>query len=304
MRKQPLFSCQTITPALFAGVFAMRDPQGHKGTFGSVAILGGAAGMTGAALLAGRSALKSGAGRVYVCLTQDQPELSIDIGQPELMLRSVDETLAMASQIGAWGAGCGLGQQDNAIDWLRTLFRVRQGKPMVLDADALNALARGDAAPIWGSGKVVLTPHPTEAARLLNTSTDRIQTDRIENARRLAAQYQAWVVLKGHGTVVANPEGECFINPTGCVALATAGTGDVLTGLIASLLAQGHDIRTAVCGAVWLHGAAGQWMTTQLGGPVGVTATEVIDAIRHLRNNRERVQQLHNATLSTHPDVP
>ena len=270
----------------------MRDPQGHKGTFGSVAILGGAAGMTGAALLAGRSALKSGAGRVYVCLAQDQPELSIDIGQPELMLRSVDETLAMTSQIGAWGVGCGLGQQENAIAWLRTLFRLRQDKPMVLDADALNALARGDAAPIWGSGKVILTPHPTEAARLLNTSTQVVQRDRIESARRLAAQYQAWVVLKGHGTLIANLEGECFINPTGSVALATAGTGDVLTGLIASLLAQGHDVQCAVCAAVWLHGAAGQWMTTKLGGPVGVTATEIIDAIRLLRNNRDLVDQL------------
>ena len=298
MLKHPAASCQTITPALFSGIFAMRDPQGHKGTFGSVGILGGATGMTGAALLAGRSALKSGAGRVYVCLTQDSPDLSIDIGQPELMLRSVDETLAMASQIGAWGVGCGLGQQDNAIAWLRTLFRVRQNKPMVLDADALNALARGDAAPIWGSGTVILTPHPTEAARLLTTTTDLVQRDRIESARRLASQYQAWAVLKGHGTVVANPEGEFFINPTGSVALATAGTGDVLTGLIASLMAQGHDIRTAVCAAVWLHGAAGQWITTQLGGPVGVTATEIIDAIRRLRNNRDLVDEIHKSTTS------
>lgn len=282
----------TITPAMFADIFGERDPDGHKGTFGSVAILGGASGMSGAALLAGRSALKAGAGRVYVCLAQAEPELTIDIVQPELMLRTVPETLEMAPQISAWGAGCGLGQLDDAIGWLRGLFRVRQGKPMVLDADALNALARGDAAPIWGAGKVVMTPHPTEAARLLNTTTELVQRDRIDSAKRLAAQFQAWVVLKGRGTLVASPAGEVFLNPTGSVALATAGTGDVLTGLITSLLAQGHDERTATFAGVWLHGAAGQWLVSQQGGPVGITASEIIDAIRMLRNNPSQVESL------------
>lgn len=275
----------TITPTLFASVFDQRCAQGHKGTFGSAGILGGAHGMTGAALLAGRSALKSGAGRVYVSLAQHQPDVVVDYGQPELMIRPAQEMLTSSQPVRAWGVGCGMGTTAHAIELLTELLRVRGTTATVIDADALNAIANASVKPDWTDEHIVLTPHPTEAARLLKTTTVVIQSDRIRAAKRLASQYRAWIVLKGHRTLVASPEGVLYINPTGNVALATAGTGDVLTGLITGLLAQGYDVESAVCAGVWLHGAAGEVMTHKLGGPVGVTASEVVDAIRILRNS-------------------
>jgi hydroxyethylthiazole kinase-like uncharacterized protein yjeF len=238
--------------------------------------------MTGAVMLAARSALKSGAGKVYVGVTQSTPDIGLDPIQPEVMWRQADSLLTMASDIQAWGVGCGLGH--DATQWLKTVFRVRGQAPMVVDADALNALAYGEVAPVWGSGTVVLTPHPAEAARLLDTTTSVIQHDRLLAARTLAERFKAWVVLKGHHTVVADPEGRCQINTSGNVGLATGGTGDVLTGLMSSLLAQGFEASIAVPAAVWLHGTAAQALTQQLGGPVGLTASELIDTIRLLRN--------------------
>jgi len=278
-------SISLISPELWPGVNAPRDPLGHKGTFGSVCIVGGASGMTGAALLAGRSALKAGAGRVYVCLAQPNPEITVDLLQPELMLRHAEELPALASQMDALAVGCGLGRQPFAIDLLRSLIMTPQRCPMVIDADALNALATGVFQPQWDPDKVVLTPHPAEAARLLDMTTAEIQRDRTSSIRKLADRYYAWIILKGHASLVCSPSGDVFQNPTGDVALATAGTGDVLTGLIASLLGQGHSMQSAVCAGVWLHGAAGQYLRTQLGGPVGTTASEVIEAIRYLRNH-------------------
>jgi ADP-dependent NAD(P)H-hydrate dehydratase len=265
-------------------LFEPRDPQSNKGTFGSVGILGGATGMTGAVVLAGRMALKAGAGRVYVGLAQITPSMSLDTHQPELMWRSADSLLDLAPQITGWAVGCGLGNAPKAFDWLRTLFQKRGTAPLVIDADALNALANGDVSPTWGTAPVVITPHPAEAARLLQTSVKVIQHDRRLAAHTLAERFNAWVVLKGHQTLVASPQGQCQVNTTGNVALASAGTGDVLSGLIASLLAQGFEPAIAVPAGVWLHGAAADVLARRLGGPIGVTASELIDEIRLLRN--------------------
>jgi hydroxyethylthiazole kinase-like uncharacterized protein yjeF len=265
-------------------LFEPRDPQSNKGTFGSVGILGGAPGMTGAVVLAGRMALKAGAGRVYVGLTQTSASISLDTHQPELMWRQADSLLEMAPQITGWAVGCGLGNATKAFDWLRTLFQNRGAAPMVIDADALNALAYGDVSPTWGTAPVVITPHPAEAARLLQTTVKVIQHDRRLAAHTLAERFNAWVVLKGHQSIVASPQGQCQVNTTGNVALASAGTGDVLTGLIASLLAQGFAPAIAVPAGVWLHGAAADVLARRLGGPIGVTASELIDEIRLLRN--------------------
>jgi len=265
-------------------LFEPRDPQSNKGTFGSVGILGGAPGMTGAVVLAGRMALKAGAGRVYVGLAQTSASISLDTHQPELMWRQADSLLDLAPQITGWAVGCGLGNATKAMDWLRTLFQKRGAAPMVIDADALNALAYGDVSPTWGTAPVVITPHPAEAARLLQTSVKVIQHDRRLAAHTLAERFNAWVVLKGHQSIVASPQGQSQVNTTGNVALASAGTGDVLSGLIASLLAQGFDPAIAVPAGVWLHGAAADVLARRLGGPIGVTASELIDEIRLLRN--------------------
>lgn len=267
-----------------SAVFEPRDPAGHKGTFGSVGILGGAASMVGATVLASRAALKTGAGRVYIGLLQRSPSNDFDPGQPEIMWRHAAGLLSLAPQITGWAVGCGLGQSPEAFEALRHLFQVRGAAPMVVDADALNALANGDVSPTWGNSAVVLTPHPAEAARLLQTSVKVVQHDRRLAAQTLAERFGAWIVLKGHQTIVTRPDGHCHINTTGNVALASAGTGDVLTGVIASLLAQGFETSVAVSAGVWLHGAAADVLARRLGGPVGVTASELIDEIRLLRN--------------------
>ena len=278
-------SKQSIDVTQFASVFAERDPASHKGTFGCAAIVGGAPGMVGAAVLAARTALKSGSGRVYVGLAQETTDFKLDIIQPEVMWRDVADLTSLANQITAWGVGCGLGDSAYSLHCLKSVFAHRNSRPLVVDADALNALARGDVSQTWGEGPVVLTPHPAEAARLLNTDTANVQADRIGAAKKLSATYHAWVVLKGQHSVVCNPEGHHQINPTGNVGLATAGSGDVLTGLITSFLAQGFAPDVAVPAAVWLHGTAADRLLQTQGGPIGMTAGELIDVIRALRNS-------------------
>ncbi len=275
-----------ITAEQVQALFTTRDPQANKGTFGAAAILGGASGMTGAAILAARAALKTGAGKVFVGLTQSPSPVSYDALCPELMLRSVPDLIAQAADMQAWAAGCGLGHSDQAIGWLRQLFVSRKSAPLVVDADGLNALASGAAAPTWGRGDVVLTPHPAEAARLLGISTEQIQADRPAAAQSIASQYRSWVVLKGAQTVVCAPDQSWQTNLTGNVGLATGGTGDVLTGILVSLLAQGLPVHIAVPAGVWLHGSAADRLVQRGIGPIGLTAGELVDAARDLRNQR------------------
>jgi hydroxyethylthiazole kinase-like uncharacterized protein yjeF len=265
-------------------VFAVRDPEAHKGSFGSLGILGGSSGMTGAVILAGRAALKSGVGKTYLALTQTPLPVAYDSVSPELMLHDAVTLIEQAATLDAWVAGCGLGQAPAALTLLKRLLVMRSARPLVLDADALNALARGDISKVWGAGLVVLTPHPTEAARLLQTDTPNIQADRPRAAQKLAQCYDAWVVLKGAKTIVCSPDGHWQVNTTGNVGLATGGTGDVLSGLLGSLLAQGVTADQAIPAAVWLHGAAADTLVAQGVGPIGLTAGELPDAIRNLRN--------------------
>lgn len=273
-----------ITEQQFPMVFATRDPEGHKGTFGSVGILGGSSGMTGAVILAGRAALKSGAGKTFLALTQTPLPVAYDSLNPELMLHDAQTLIEKAASMDAWVAGCGLGLAPAALHLLRLLLSARAERPVVLDADALNALAQGDISNTWGPGLVVLTPHPTEAARLLQTDTQRIQSDRPGAAQKLAHRYRAWIVLKGARTIVCAPDGVWHVNTSGNVGLATGGTGDVLSGLLGSLLAQGIPAEQAIPGAVWLHGTAADVLVAQGRGPIGLTAGELPEAIRDLRN--------------------
>ena len=273
-----------ITESQFPLVFAIRNAEAHKGSFGSVGILGGSSGMTGAVILAGRAALKSGVGKTYLALTQTPLPVAYDSINPELMLHDAVTLIEQAATLDAWVAGCGLGHAPVALSLLQRLLALRSARPLVLDADALNALARGDISEAWGPGLVVLTPHPTEAARLLKTDTLNIQADRPKAAQALANQYHAWVVLKGAGTIVCAPDGHWQVNTTGNVGLATGGTGDVLSGLLGSLLAQGIPADQAIPAAVWLHGAAADTLVAQGFGPIGLTAGELPDAIRNLRN--------------------
>lgn len=273
-----------IRPDALAALFAARPTDSHKGTFGTVAVVGGGPGMVGAALLAARAALKSGAGKVLVGFAHSECSIPYDPLQPELMLRTAAELLDDTLPIDVWVAGCGLGTTAQARQVLQTLLDMRGDHPLVLDADGLNLLAAG-ALHGWTTGPLILTPHPAEAARLMGCTPHEIQANRQHAAQALSCRFQAWVVLKGAGTLVCEPGGRCWINSTGNPGLATAGTGDVLAGLIGSLLAQGVPTDQAVPGAVWLHGAAADHLVATGIGPIGLTAGELSNAIRQLRNH-------------------
>ncbi|MEO7242324.1 MAG: NAD(P)H-hydrate dehydratase [Variovorax sp.] len=234
----------------------------HKGSFGTVAVLGGASGMAGAALLCASAALHAGAGRVLVGLL-DRDAARLDPVQPELMLRDA-ASLDIANSTVV--AGCGGG--DSGADTVAAqLPRLLSNAPrLVLDADALNAIARDAAlqsllrARAARARPTVLTPHPLEAARLIGTDASAVQRDRFKAARDLAARFACVVVLKGSGTLVAGPDASISINPTGNARLATAGTGDVLAGMIGAALARGMAPDAAARAAVWQHGAlADDW---------------------------------------------
>ncbi len=269
-------------PDQFETLLARRPRNTHKGSFGSVAIVGGGAGMIGAPLLAARAALRLGAGRVYVdCV--GAPELRFDPVQPELMFRG----LASLAVVDAIVVGCGLGTDDVAAGALGAAFD--RAVPLVVDADGLNLLAdRARFAGIFEAHAAarVLTPHPLEAARLLGTSAIDVQADRVAAACALARRTASIVVLKGAGTVIAHPAGRWWINPTGGPALATAGTGDVLAGIIGAFIAQGIEPIQAALGAAWLHGRAAD----EYGGDVGLAAGEVAfgaaRALARLRGQR------------------
>ncbi len=260
-----------------------RTLNSHKGNFGSVGIIGGAHGMVGAALLAGRAALKLGAGRIYVGLiANDAP--SFDINQPELMLRTADEVVKL-DHLTCLAVGPGLGQSPDAFFYLgRT---IESQLPLVIDADGLNLIAADTELKNKLKQRVIgtlLTPHPAEAARLLNTTTRDIQHDRVTAANTIARELNCGVVLKGAGSICALPDGNWAINTSGNPGMASAGMGDVLTGIIAALLAQGADMKSALHAGVYLHGAAADALVAGGIGPAGLTAGEVIDAARRLMN--------------------
>jgi len=239
---------------------APRRRNFHKGQAGSVGVLGGAAGMVGAAVIAGRAALKCGAGRVYLGLLTARPPY-IDDAQPELMLRKPAAVLEK-ELVDVLVAGPGMGNADPARKLLRAALAARV--PVVLDADALNAIAgsRTLAASLAKrNAATIMTPHPAEAGRLLGTTTAAAQADRVASARAIARRYRSLVVLKGNGSVIAAPDGKFWINSSGNPGMASAGMGDALAGMIAALVAAGA-------------------------GPIGITASEVIDWARALLNRR------------------
>jgi hydroxyethylthiazole kinase-like uncharacterized protein yjeF len=278
-----------ISTADFESALQPRLHNSHKGSNGNVVLIGGAPGMAGAALLAGRAALHLGAGRVYLGMLET---LAVDYGQPELMLREVSEAVEQANHTkAAIGIGPGLGQSEGALTALK--LAIQADRPLAIDADALNLIA---AHPVLAThinrrtAPTLITPHPTEAARLLECDTAAVQRDRIKSAQALAQCFKAVVVLKGSGSIVALPAqagtpGHWYVNGNGNAGLATAGTGDVLLGFISALLAQGNDAATAALAAVHLHGAAADLLAETGTGPIGLTAGELIAPARDVWND-------------------
>lgn len=263
--------------------FKPRPADCHKGDFGSVGILGGAPGMAGAVLLAGRAALWLGAGRVY-CGPLDE-RIAVDPAAPELMLPPPERVLAIGAP-GCLVVGPGMGQSSAARGWLETALAT--ALPLLLDADALNMIAaervladraRSREAP------TLITPHPGEAGRLLDCPAADIQRDREAAVRVLADRYRAIAVLKGRATLIAAPGGEVWRNPTGNPGMAAPGMGDVLSGMIAALIAQGLAPEQAAVAGAYLHGAAGDAAVAEGKGLVGLTAGEVALAARTAMNS-------------------
>ncbi len=260
-----------------------RPANSHKGTFGSIGILGGSTSMVGAALLAGRAALNLGTGRVYLGLiARNAP--SVDITQPELMLRSPHELFKL-KQINCLVTGPGLGVDSDAYSWLNSALTTQH--VLVLDADALNHIA---VQPQLAdklrqrNEPVILTPHPAEAARLLRTDVATVQNDRLGAAQQIAEDFNCHVVLKGAGSICTSANGAHYINTSGNPGLSSAGTGDVLSGMIGALISQGLSSQHALLLAVYLHGATADELRQKHHGPVGMTASEIIPAARGLLN--------------------
>lgn len=242
----------------------------HKGTRGHVLVVGGSPGMRGAGRLSAMAALRAGAGLVTIA---SEGEFTAD---DSIMTKSIEDELAAAlTNKAAVVIGPGLGKSDRAAGWVGEVLAA--GIPAVLDADALNLVAGVTGALAKASGPIVITPHPGEAARLLGITTGEVEADRLACARALAARTRAVVVLKGARTIVCDgtlDDDHCSINPTGGPALGTAGSGDVLSGVIGALLAQHLPAHDAARAGVYLHGLAGDRLA-KLYGQRGVISSDL-----------------------------
>jgi ADP-dependent NAD(P)H-hydrate dehydratase / NAD(P)H-hydrate epimerase len=269
-------------PASWANELPQRYLNANKGDAGSAGLLGGSPSMTGALLLAARSALHAGAGRVYAAALggSQAGAPTLDPLQPEIMFR--DPSSLRDAPLTALGVGPGLGR--TAVSRAVLASALDFEGALVLDADALVLLPTLSEQLRERNFPTLLTPHPGEAAALLDTDIPTVEANRIKAACDIADQYHATVVLKGCGSIIATPDGRWWINNTGNPGMASAGMGDVLTGLTTALLAQGMPAEQALCAAVWLHGAAADACigleNSPIPGPLGLTASEVILAIR------------------------
>ncbi|GIP28260.1 bifunctional NAD(P)H-hydrate repair enzyme Nnr [Paenibacillus sp. J23TS9] len=266
-----------------------RSPDGHKGTYGHVLVAAGSPRMSGAGLLCSRAALRAGSGLVTWALPA--PLLPHMAGAaPEIMLApaadgdwdeaSAESVLGLAESRDVLAIGPGLGRFDGDGRWLRSLWEGAEC-PLVVDADALNMLADCEDMASWTGRKAdtVLTPHPGEMARLAGLSTKEIQRDRMAAAVHYAAAHQVTLVLKGARTIIAAPNGTAYVNMTGNAGMATGGSGDVLTGIIGALLAQGLTGPQAAAYGVYLHGLAGETAAERRGHMSSLIAGDLIEAL-------------------------
>jgi NAD(P)H-hydrate epimerase len=276
-----------------------RAADSHKGDFGRVLVIAGSLGRSGAAHLAAIGALRSGAGLVTIATPKSCLPIVAAMA-PEYMTEGLEETAAGTVDYAALdrvlefkadviAIGPGLGQSPGTAAFVQGLVE-RAGVPLVIDADALNAFA-GDPDRLTGRDgvDVVITPHPGEMARLLNTSVEAVQHDRLRHATEFAAHHRVHVVLKGHRTIIAGPDNRAFINLTGNSGMATGGTGDLLTGMIAAWFGQLLDAEAACKLAVYLHGAAGDLAEADEGDVAlvaGDIATRLGDAVMELTARR------------------
>lgn len=281
-----------LTGATVGRLLPERRPSAHKGTYGHAGLIAGSVGKTGAAAMAAQAALRAGAGLVTVATPASVNDIleaklleAMTAPMPETKARTLartalDRLVTFAEGKTALAMGPGLTTHPETVELIHALLP-RLTRPCVLDADALNALAGRTAKLADCKVPLILTPHPGEMARLEESSTPpAINTDRIGIATRFAQRRAVVLVLKGARTVVAHPDGHAAVCPTGNPGMATAGTGDALTGLIVGLLAQGLSPWDAACAGVYCHGLAGDLAAAEL-GPAGMTAGDLIRRIPH-----------------------
>ena len=280
-------------PSDVRSLLPARPLESHKADFGRLAIVAGSRGKAGAAILAARGALRAGAGLVTVFCAESLEDLvvaalpeAMTFGLPEiggaLAARGARSLLDALREFDAAVVGPGLGVSSETVRFLEVVFGAAR-LPVVADADALNAFSGRAGFFRKRRGPTVLTPHPGEAARLLSTTSAKVQADRIAAARILAKRTRAVVILKGAHSLVVEPSGGVAVNPTGSPLLATAGSGDVLAGVVGALLAGGLGAREAAVAGTWLHGAAADSLVPRL-GDAGLLAHEVADAVPAVRS--------------------
>jgi NAD(P)H-hydrate epimerase len=272
-----------------ATLFPVRPPDAHKGTFGHLLVVAGSIGKTGAAALAGMAGLRTGAGLVTIAAplsqqpiiaalgTETMTEPLPETGGQSLSLKAKDRILELAAQTDAMALGPGVSLDPETQSLVREVSREVK-RPMVIDADGLTALAGHLDLLKEAPAPRCLTPHPGEMARLLGGTAAEIQADRIETVRSFCERYGTFLVLKGARSVIAEPGGRVFINPTGNPGMASGGSGDVLTGMVGALLARGMDPLAALQAAVFLHGLAGD-LARDDKGEEGIIAGDILEAI-------------------------
>ncbi len=287
-----------VQPDMFRDLFAARQVESNKGLYGHVLTIAGGRGKTGAAAMTGFAALRAGAGLSTVGSAESALS-AIASYSPEVMTAPLPETdggficnvpAELLEKKTVVAMGPGLGTHDETVQVVRRAVREIE-LPMVVDADALNSL---EVNELPGPGPRVLTPHPGEMSRLTGRSVKEIQANRVESARAFAQERRVYLVLKGHRTLTATPDGRVFVNPTNTPALATGGTGDVLTGMTAGLIAQFPDtLESAVLAAVYLHGRCGQLGAAELGEKSFVAT----DIFRFLPQAMREIAEGYNPTL-------
>ena len=271
------------------GLLKPRAPETHKGDLGHVLVVAGSSGLTGAAALCSLGALRAGTGLVTLGIPKSLQDVYAEkltevmttplpeTPQRSLSLKALPELLSLIERVTVVAIGPGLSQQRETKECVRRLLP-RLTKPTVVDADALNALAEDLSVLKRLTLPVIVTPHPGEMGRLIRLSASDVQRDRERIAKEFATTQRVVVVLKGHRTVVANVDGELYVNDTGNPGMATGGMGDVLTGVIAGLLGQGLSLFDAARLGVYLHGLAGDLAAEEI-GEVGLIASDALDRI-------------------------
>ncbi|WP_051534530.1 NAD(P)H-hydrate dehydratase [Deefgea rivuli] len=276
MQIQPI----SLPPAALRQLIRCADS--HKGLYGSVAVLGGATGMVGATLLAGRAALYLGAGKVWLGLLNRN--ITVDPLQPELMILEAEILLASHKPTHLL-IGPGLGQSKEALDLLALCLK--SNTQLIIDADGLNLIASNNSLKLMlqkRQNETLITPHPTEAARLLKCTTPEVQNNRQQAITQLSKELNCTAILKGHESLIYCGGDIMFKNHTGNSALSSAGQGDVLGGIILALWAQGLELIDASCGGVYLHGRAADLWRNNYPNGVGLTASETIHWARTALN--------------------